>query len=445
MNISVVRAVSLESLTGLSESELKQSQLPVGYPFLVSGETQEILEPVFQFLWEQHRNHSRRYVANTALAEADDLRDWYQYLWHFNLAWDQVERGDLENYVYLMQTLVSPRTNEAYANKTIRRRIGTVLEFYRYFNSRGCTAVDVGDVETDGRYAIDQNALAHIRKKRTARRNELMPKGQVAIDDEVRGFNKRQYRLVAQALGPLPGQDKNDLRPVRNRLWAEVCLHTGMRPDEPTQLTIHSIMELSPEDPGNPAGLTFLRIVGKGNKVRKVELPNAVLNWLHWYINHERKTDIAEGRRRGIITGRDPVALFVNSTASRHNAGKPAQYGSFHDAFHQAVIAAAAGEGQSAGLLRTVTKVNPETQQSYVEQVPAFSPHCLRHTYTVWSYLAEKQSGNSEPWKNLQVRLGHSSLETTINTYLRVASEFEAQLSDRAAGFLTDMLSVRPK
>lgn len=111
MNISVVRAVSLESLTGLSESELKQSQLPVGYPFLVAGETQEILEPVFQYLWEQHRNHSRRYVANTALAEADDLRDWYQYLWHFNLAWDQVERGDLENYVYSMQTLVSPRTN----------------------------------------------------------------------------------------------------------------------------------------------------------------------------------------------------------------------------------------------------------------------------------------------------------------------------------------------
>lgn len=68
------------------------------------------------------------------------------------------------------------------------------------------------------------------------------------------------------------------------------------------------------------------------------------------------------------------------------------------------------------------------TPSLYVEQVPAFSPHCLRHTYTVWSYLAEKQSGNSEPWKNLQVRLGHSSLETTINTYLRVASEFEAQL-----------------
>lgn len=381
MNITVVRAVTVESLTGLSESELRQSQLPAGYPFLVASDTQEVLEPVFQYLWEQHINHSRRYVANTALAEADDLRDWYQFLSHFNLPWDQVERDDLEKYVELMQTLISPRTNETYAIKTVQRRIGTVLEFYRYFNARGHTAIDVGDVEAESRDAIDQNPLAHIRRKRTSRRNELMPKGQAAIDDAVRAFNKRQYRLVAQALGPLPGQDKNDLRPVRNRLWAELCLHTGMRPDEPTQLTIHSILDLCPEDPSNPAGLTFLRIVGKGNKVRKVELPNAVLNWLLWYIDHERKTDIAEGRRRGVITGRDPVALFVNSSAAGHNAGKPAQYGSFHDSFRQAVIAAAAGEGQSAGLLRTVTKVNPETQQSYSDQEPAFSPHCLTHLH----------------------------------------------------------------
>lgn len=56
--------------------------------------------------------------------------------------------------------------------------------------------------------------------------------------------------------------------------------------------------------------------------------------------------------------------------------------------------------------------------------------------------MAEKQSGNSEPWKNLQVRLGHASMETTINTYLRVTSEFEARLSDRAAGLLTEMLNA---
>ncbi len=422
-----------------------QSRLPAGFPFLVACDTQEVLEPVFQYLWAQHRHHSKRYVVNTALAEADDLRDWYQYLSHFNLAWDQVDRDDLENYVELMQTLVSPRTNEPYALKTVQRRIGTVQEFYRYFNARGLTAIDVGDIEVEVRHALDQNSLSHIRRKRTSRRNEIMPKGQGTIDDEVRAFNKRQYRLLAQALGPLPGQDRNDLRPVRNRLWAELCLHTGMRPDEPTQLTIHSILDLSPEDPANLAGLTLLRIVGKGNKARKVELPNAVLNWLHWYIDRERKADIAEGRRRGVITGRDPVALFVNSSAAGHNAGKPAQYGSFHDAFRQAVIAAAAGEGQSAGLLRTVTKVNPETQQCYTEREPAFSPHCLRHTYTVWSYMAEKQSGNPEPWKNLQARLGHASMETTMNTYLRVANEFEAQLSDRAAGYLTDMLNMRPK
>lgn len=192
MNIAIVRALALETLAGLSEAELKQSRLPTGFPFLLRKETQEVIEPVFQYLWAQHRDHCKRYVANTALAEADDLRDWYQYLSHFNLAWDQVERDDLEKYVELMQTLLSPRTNEPYAIKTVQRRIGTVLAFYRYFNARGLTAIDVGDVEVESRHSLDQNSLSHIRRKRTSRRNELMPKGQGAIDDEVRAFNKRQ-------------------------------------------------------------------------------------------------------------------------------------------------------------------------------------------------------------------------------------------------------------
>ena len=288
MNITVVRAIALETLAALSDAELNGCRLPSGFPFHLDADTQTIVEPVFQYLWDRHINHSTRYVANTALAEADDLRDWYAYLSHFKLAWNEVTRDEIVEYRDLMTTLVSPRTHELYSNKTINRRLGTVLNFYRHFNKQKVTAVDVGNIPSEVQAPIDQQALAHISTCRRRLNNELLLPIDSAPDDEVRAMNKRQYRLVAHALGPLPGHQKADLRPTRDRLWAELCLHTGMRPDEPAHLTIHSILDLSPENPDNPLGVTYLKIVGKGNKSRKVELPNAVLKWLHWYIALQR-------------------------------------------------------------------------------------------------------------------------------------------------------------
>ena len=440
MNISVVRAVELNSLSDDQRSLLKDQVLRTGYPFLICESTQVIIEPVFRFVWQRHGTKGR-YVENTALADVDDLRDWYQFLAHFKVKWDAVQRQHIEQYRDYMLKLISPKTNEAYSVKTVKRRVGTVLAFYRHFNARHETSVDLGDKSQAIRRPIDENMLAHVSRGVRACHNPILPASHSGIDDGVRAFNVRQYRLVAHALGSLPNYDRNDTRPVRDRLWAELCLHSGMRPGEPINVTVHAILDLTPEDPENQAGLTFLRVHGKGNKVRKVEVPNLVLKWLHWYIDHERRDAIAEGRRRGNIVGRnEPSALFLNGTNARHNAGKPATYDSFQSAFRNAVLAAASSAGQTAGLMRIVLKVEPDTQQSYTLSEPAFTGHCLRHTYAVWSYLAEREQGNVEPWKILQARLGHAELATTINTYLRIAGDFEAQLSDRVAGSLAAIL-----
>jgi len=50
--------------------------------------------------------------------------------------------------------------------------------------------------------------------------------------------------------------------------------------------------------------------------------------------------------------------------------------------------------------------------------------HDLRHTYAVLTYHAEVMNGNVEPWKKIQAQLGHKSLQTTIDTYLRYVSVF---------------------
>lgn len=68
-----------------------------------------------------------------------------------------------------------------------------------------------------------------------------------------------------------------------------------------------------------------------------------------------------------------------------------------------------------------------------------------RPPVSIGKYQAEKQGGNSEPWKNLQVRLGHINMETTTNTHQQVTREFEAQMSERAARELADILIANQK
>jgi site-specific recombinase XerD len=441
VNIVRVRALAVEDVPGVSQEDLQRCRIPEGMPFLIERDSQEIIEPVFRFLWRRHVRDGN-FRSNTALAEADDLKDWFQYLGHFERSWDRASRSDIEQYRDLMFRLISPKTHQKYGEKTVIRRVGTVQEFYRYFNGRGETDVDVGDRLVEVKAPpLDRTALSHLNSGKKQQSNEVLPERQGNGDDEVRAMTARQYRLIAHLLGPTPGLNVNDLRPVRDRLWAELCIHTGLRPGEPENLTIYEILDLSPENPADPLGISYLRIRGKGRKVRKVELPNQVLTWLHWYIEHERETAINEGIRRGHIFARTrPASLFVNHADAGHNAGNPMRYQSFHDAFAAAVYEAAGSGGQSAGLLRTVVKTDPLTKEKYNLNVANFSPHCLRHTFAVWYYLGERQSGNAEPWKALQSLLGHAHMATTVDTYLRVANEFEAMVSDRVTEHFATLL-----
>jgi hypothetical protein len=42
----------------------------------------------------------------------------------------------------------------------------------------------------------------------------------------------------------------------------------------------------------------------------------------------------------------------------------------------------------------------------------------------VLTYHAEKAQGNPEPWKIVQIKLGHNSLKITMDTYLANVSIF---------------------
>lgn len=437
MNINIVRAATPSEAEIQANKGFQESLLPEGFPFLVDSDTQVIVEPVLHFFWDKFLKQSN-YVENTALAYADDLRDWHLHLNHFKLGLFDVGQDDIEQYRDLMLKLVSPRTHEFYSASTVSRRVGAVVEFYRFAFSRGWVSFEIPRVQSAGLRSFDSDMLAHVGQRSTPSRRISVHRKDTG-SDAVRAFTSRQYRVIAQALGPLPSQQTEPLLETRDRLWAELCLNTGMRPDEPSSLTAMQVLALQPNNPDSPTDITFLQIKGKGSKFRKVEVPNHLLKDLIWYIENEREASISEGRRRGHL-GRDtPTSLFLNSASSRHNSGCKATYETFRKAFHAAIVKAHALD-PGAGLMGNTTKTDPDTLQNYTNSSSIYGPHCLRHTYAVWTYLGERKQGNAEPWKLLQTRLGHAQMSTTVNTYLRLASEFESQLSDRLVSHIQEAL-----
>jgi integrase/recombinase XerC len=88
-----------------------------------------------------------------------------------------------------------------------------------------------------------------------------------------------------------------------------------------------------------------------------------------------------------------------------------------------------------------VPKIDPDSGEAYGLKLAAHSFHDLRHTFACWLYHAERKSGNSEPWKVVQARLGHKYLSTTMDTYLRVVDEYRFEVNSNVYKFLRRLAS----
>lgn len=445
--ISIIPFAPLEKLSfdapAAERLNLEKTRLPAGFPIPWQRDKGETVEPLVLFLWDKYVRRGS-YVENSASACASDLADFWAFLISSSIDWKSVSRTDLESYRDGMIYSISPKTHRPYSDQTIQRRMVHVLAFYRHAFAKGWVAEQLDEREVRESFSrIDRDALAHTRSGKAGRQQStLIPRQNRGSHDVVRAMRMDEYKRLAHYLGPLPPgahQSGDDSRPVRDRLWAELCLLTGMRPDEPSHkkrpVTVHQILNLSPKNPDDPFGITYLQVAGKGRggpKLRKVAIPNYLLHDLVWYIENERKAAVEAGRRYGAIkSNAEPAALFLNHAGAKHNAGKPAQYETFQSAFARACA--------QADLTELTTRVDPETGESYVERATKYTPHCLRHTFAVQFYLGQRKAGVAEPWKLLQARLGHAHLSTTMDTYVRLVDEYSETVTDAVVDFLAQV------
>jgi integrase len=444
LNTYVARAVSLpldgspmapDGVALLLPPGVRESALPSGFPFLVDAASGEVIEPVLLWLLSEHLSNSRiRWVKNTALAQCDDLKDFYQYIDAAEVGWNMVDEADLVHYRDTMESIISRKTHEGLSPTTIRRRLVHVLAFYDWARSAGYyEGPEFNKREVRRLRRIDEDALAHTRSGRqTISKSALPPAANAISGAQARPFRESDLRHVLNALGPLSSrrEEKNghgiDHRPSRDRLAGELGVVAGLRVDEVASLQAHQILDLCPHswDSHDLGAAVVLHLTNtKGLRPRPVFLPTWLLRELDLYIRGERAEAMELATQSTRRRRKPTTALFVNGARARANAGKKVTTDTLHDTFHRAVL--------DAGLVEHVVKTDPLTRKQRLEKEAKHSFHDLRHTFAVQTYWHELRQGNPAPWKIVQSRLGHKNLATTMKYYLAVVDAFEAAVSDR--------------
>lgn len=425
--IAVVFAVELPQ-----GHPLQRWALPEGFPILVDLHKHRVIEPALHYLASKHLDlrGKSKWNRHSAEAEAYDLRSWFDFLQFVTVEqgkcgkdWDLANETDYAEYRDQLQDVISSITHRPLSGNTIRRMQVTVEGFYRYASRVKIYAGDFLESKVSkGRVRrAEGDALRHTRsgewhEEVSSYREEIGPGG------EVRALSEGEWTTLKHQLGPLPSEHIiGDTRFCRDRLASELSCSTGLRVDEVAKLTKNQILDLEAKwkrlsDDDREAGYTSLLVTRtKRLKPRTVLMPVYLIEELLTYINGERAIAVQAGKAFSRTKQKrysEPETLFVNHANAQHNAGQAIRPESLSHAFNLACLA--------ANLIVRATKVNPETEKRYSAWVSAYSFHDLRHTFAVWKYFSLIDSGYSEPWKTIQILLGHATLKTTVDVYMSI-------------------------
>ncbi len=426
---------------------LSKFALPEGFPFLVveNDENIEIQEHVLLYLHEKFvRGKGRRgWKKNTAEAYAYDLRDWFAFLevcedesdenGKVGKAWDAATEDDYIDYRDALQDAVSPHTRQYLADSTIRRRQSTVANFYKQAQIQGWYVgpfLKTSELKKGRIRPPDKDAMVHLRASRDTIRQVSTYAEEIGETGVVNPLNTVEWRLIQRVLGSLPSEPKEHLRPSRDRLACEFSLTTGLRVDEVASLTVNQILKLNTDylylsEEDREHGYLKLYITKtKRLKPRNVLVPCYLIPELVHYIDKERKAAVTVRKAYSSKDGKkykEPDCLFINHANPMQYAGNAIQPASLSHAFRQAC--------KTAGVMKTVQEIHAiedddgnETKVSVLRRAAAHCYHDLRHTFAVTMYSNEVENKNSEPWLPIKELLGHASVETTRDTYLKVVT-----------------------
>lgn len=414
-----------------SRAEMSGRLLPAGFPLLVDDETGIVCEPVLLFLYEEYvRKRLGKFKENTVSAYAYDLKDWMIFLDEFEISWSSATAIDLEKFCSAMLATNSPETGSSYSSKTIIRRKSTIQLFYRWARkARLYPSSGLGrhgaDNESDGVLIGGKNVQIEL---------------DASEQQHVSVMRREQARAIMGELGPLPkdwyrgdpvGNSAEATRTShairattsRDRLAAEIALGAGLRISETLGLKVQQFTRNFGGANLTDTSSHQISVTGKGNRTRKLRFSGYLIKNILDYISGERAEIVSKFGVKSCDT------LLINPTPGKKNSEISPSARTLERNFSAACIRAGCAFDEVAmGFRRNLD--DTVSEHEFKRRVPAFVFHDLRHTFAVWTYYARKRAGDNEPWMYIQQQLGHANVRTTIDTYLKWAQEFEAEVSD---------------
>lgn len=334
-----------------------------------------------------------------------DLLGWLQWCQLKGIDWRDGTEADRQQF------------GDDYAasseERTVNRKLTIVRRFYDFCRTEGWYQRDVGasiQYRQIANRPIDDDAMAHARSTagRVKEQDALLRK--VGRKDVLRPLQANQLRKLLEHVGPTV-QDEGSTRSVRDRLICDLGYVSGVRVGDVVKLTTLQFLVLTVEP--NQQFHEFPVIVeGKGRVTRTVAVPGWLVLAIQSYILSERAASEWSAKKRLV---RPITALFIGHRNSK-SAGKPISRSAIQKMFAQACI--------KCGIVEQKEVEDEQSGEKLIKTVPAHSYHDLRHNSAVLTYHAEKALGNPEPWKIVQIKLGHKSLKVTIETYLAHVSIF---------------------
>jgi integrase len=374
-----------------------------GQPLLFQywGDQVAVFEEPTIFLSEKVVAVGRSPSKNTWEATGYDLLTWFQWCQLTGIDWRDATEADRQQF--------AGDYAAASDSKTINRKLTAVRRFYDFCRAEGWYHRDIGsslEQRLLGNRTIDEDALAHTRSTGTVKEKDPLLR-KVGRNVVVRPLQLAQVRKLLKHLGPAP-EAKEDRRLVRDRLMAELALFGGTRLGDVVGLTTLKFLSITVE-PHQMLAEFPLIVVGKGSVTRQVAVPGWLVVAVQKYIAGERAESVRQGKKRGTSGAKPTTSLFLAHPGSK-GVGKPISRSAIQKMFELAC--------RQCGITEKVEVVDPETGKTHIKTVAAHSFHDLRHNCAVLTYHAQKAIGNPEPWKIVQIKLGHKSVKVTMDVYL---------------------------
>ena len=289
----------------------------------------DALEKFYQYLYAEKGSSK-----TTVEAYDNDLKQFFK-VFSNKASTDDFTSNDLSDYI-------SVALNNGLSVSTVLRRLSSLRQFYSFLKREGIINIEIKKIDSPKVIKTLPNVLSY---------------------EEV------------DALLDAPNINKDD--GIRDKAMLEIMYASGLRVSELLNLQMKNVNFLR----------SFIEVIGKGSKARRIPVGEFAMDYLAHYINNVRKRNI----------GANTKFVFLN----RYGKTLSRQY------FFKKIKAYAAQVGITSNV----------------------SPHTLRHSFA--THMLE----NGAELISLQEMLGHENLSTTqIYTHIstkRIKSAYDLYINNK--------------